>query len=157
MKVKDLMQTSVITLRSSDALDIAEDLMHMGRIRHLPVVDASNRLLGLVTQRDLFKAAMSSIVKISHEEERQWLGKVLVRDVMTKAVTTVDPEADLLDAADKLLTGKFGCLPVVENRRLVGILTETDFLQYVQTLLAKNQRSQPAAKEAKKATPRATW
>ncbi len=59
MKVKDLMRTHVVTLHFMDMLGVAEDIMNMGRIRHLPVVDADNRVVGIVTQRDLYKASVS--------------------------------------------------------------------------------------------------
>ena len=136
MKVKDLMRTNVVTLHLTDALDIAEDIMNMGRIRHLPVVDAGNRVVGIVTQRDLYKASISSVLGFDRAKEHEWLGKVQVRDVMTKAVTTIGPEAGVVEAVDKLVTAKFGCLPVVDEQgTLVGLLTETDCLRCFRDLL----------------------
>ena len=135
MKVKDLMRTHVVTLRSTDALDVAEDIMNMGRIRHLPVVDAEGRLVGILTQRDLFKASISSVLGFAQEKEHQWLGTVPVREVMAKEVTTIEPEAGVVEAVDKMIAGKFGCLPVVENGKLVGLITETDCLRCFQNLL----------------------
>lgn len=129
MKVKDLMRTKVITLHVADTLDIAEDIMSMARIRHLPVVDADYRLVGILSQRDLFKASISSVLGFAQEKEHQWLGTVPVREVMTKEVITVAPEAGIAEAVDKMVAGKFGCLPVVENGKLVGLLTETDCLR----------------------------
>ena len=67
-------------------------------------------------------------------------GRVLVRDVMTKKPVTIGPEADLADAVDKLLVGKFGCLPVMEEGKLVGLITETDLLRQLRTLLTKRTR-----------------
>jgi CBS domain-containing protein len=154
MKVKDLMQTEVATLRESEALDIAEDIMNMGRIRHLPVVDANARLLGIVTQRDLFKASLSSVANVTPTERQQWLGKVRVREVMTKKPITVEPEAEMADAVDKLLTGGFGCLPVVEDGKFVGLITETDVLQGVQTLLYKKNRARPTTRVVTKSGPK---
>ena len=136
MKVKDLMRTNVVTLHSSDALGIAEDIMNMGRIRHLPVVDADNRVVGIVTQRDLYKASISSVLGFAQAKEHEWLAKVRVRDVMTKEVTAIAPEAGVVEAVDKLVTAKFGCLPVVdEHGTLVGLLTETDCLRCFRDLL----------------------
>jgi len=120
--------------------------MNMGRIRHLPVVDANARLLGIVTQRDLFKASLSSVANVTPAERQQWLGKVRVRDVMTKKPITVEPEAEMADAVDKLLTGRFGCLPVVEDGKFVGLITETDVLQGVQPLLRKKNRARPTTR-----------
>jgi len=136
MKVQDLMRTNVVTLHSSDALDIAADIMNMGRIRHLPVVDADNRVVGIVTQRDLYRASISSVLGFAQAKEHEWLGQVTVRDVMTKEVTAIGPEAGVVEAVDKLVTAKFGCLPVVdEHGTLVGLLTETDCLRCFRDLL----------------------
>lgn len=136
MKVKDLMRTNVVTLHVTDALAIAEDIMNMGRIRHLPVVDADNRVVGIVTQRDLFKASISSVLGFDRTKEHEWLGKVTVRDVMTKKVTMIAPEGGVVEAVDKLVTDKIGCLPVVDAQdKLVGLLTETDCLRCFRDLL----------------------
>jgi acetoin utilization protein AcuB len=130
MKVKDLMRTNVVTLQATDMLGIAEDIMSMGRIRHLPVVDAKNRVVGVVTQRDLFRASISSVLGFDRSKEHEWLGKVRVQDVMTKQVTMIGPEAGVVAAVDKLVADKIGCLPVVdEEGKLVGLLTETDCLR----------------------------
>ena len=136
MKVQDLMRTNVVTLHSSDALDIAADIMNMGRIRHLPVVDADNRVVGIVTQRDLYRASISSVLGFDRAKEHEWLGQVTVRDVMTKEVTAIGSEAGVVEAVDKLVTAKFGCLPVVDEQgTLVGLLTETDCLRCFRDLL----------------------
>ncbi|MBI3301383.1 MAG: CBS domain-containing protein [Deltaproteobacteria bacterium] len=136
MKVKDLMRTNVVTLHAADTLGIAEDIMSMGRVRHLPVVDVDNRAVGIVTQRDLFRASISSVLGFDRAKEHEWLGKVTVKDVMTKKVTMIGPEAGVVEAVDKMVTEKFGCLPVVdEHGKLVGLLTETDCLRCFRDLL----------------------
>jgi CBS domain-containing protein len=130
MKVKDLMRTNVVTLHSSDRLSVADDLMTLGRIRHLPVVDAQTHVVGLVTQRDLYRAAVSSVSSVLAFERAQaheWLGKVGVSAVMTKAVILIGAEAGVVAAVEKMVTAKIGCLPVAdEDGKLVGLLTETD-------------------------------
>ena len=150
MKVKELMQESVATVRASDALTQVDDLMKTGWVRHLPVVDATDRVLGVVTQRDLLRASMSSAASVDRDEQQRWLAQVLVRDVMTKRPITIEPEADLAEAVDALLTGKFGCLPVVENGKLVGLLTETDLLRHLQERLRKKSRERSIVAAAKK-------
>jgi CBS domain-containing protein len=136
MKVKDLMRTHVVTLHSMDMLGVAEDIMNMGRIRHLPVVDADNRVVGIVTQRDLYRAAISSVLGFDREKEHEWLGKVKVQDVMTRTVTMIGSEAGVVEAVDKMVTEKIGSLPVVnEQGKLVGLLTETDCLRCFRDLL----------------------
>jgi CBS domain-containing protein len=136
MKVKDVMRRSVVTLSVDDNLSVAEDVMTMGRIRHLPVVDGRKRVVGIVTQRDLYKAAISSVLGFTTAKEHEWLGKIKVRDAMTKKVVTIDLEAGITDAVDKMLSKKFGCLPVTDkDGGLAGLLTESDCLRCFRDLL----------------------
>ena len=138
MKVKDLMRTHVVTLHFMDMLGVAEDIMNMGRIRHLPVVDADNRVVGIVTQRDLYKASISSVLGFDQTKGHEWLGKVKVQDVMTRTVTMIGPEAGVVEAVDKMVTEKIGSLPVVDEQgKLVGLLTETDCLRCFRDLLKR--------------------
>ena len=136
MKVKDLMRVNVVTLHGDDSLGVAEDIMNMGRVRHLPVIDGQNRVVGIVTQRDLYRAAISSVLGFDRTKSHEWLGKVKVQDVMTPSVTTIDAEAGIVDAIDKMVSKKFGCLPVIDSEgRLAGLLTETDCLRCLRDLL----------------------
>ena len=136
MKIKDLMRTNVVTLQAADVLGVADDIMSMGRIRHLPVVDPNNRVIGIVTQRDLYKASVSSVLGFERAKEHEWLGKVRVRDIMTTNVITIGAEAGVVEAVDKMIAGKIGSLPVVdEDGKLVGLLTETDCLRCFHDLL----------------------
>jgi len=136
MKVKDLMRTNVVSLRVGDTLGVAEDIMSMGRIRHLPVVDDENRLVGLVSQRDLFRASVSSVLGFDRAKEHEWMGRIRIRDIMSKQIVTIDPEAGVTDAVEKFIADKFGCLPVTDGEgKLVGLLTETDCLRCFGDLL----------------------
>ncbi len=136
MKIKDLMRTNVVTLQAADVLGVADDIMSMGRIRHLPVVDPNNRVIGIVTQRDLYKASVSSVLGFDRAKEHEWLGQVRVRDIMTTNVITIGAEAGVVEAVDKMIAGKIGSLPVVdEDGKLVGLLTETDCLRCFHDLL----------------------
>lgn len=134
MYVSDLMQREVVTLEAADSLDLAEDIMRLGRIRHMPVV-AEGRLVGILSQRDLFRAAVSSVLKLQRSAEREWLAKIPVRDVMTAEVVTIGPGAPLADAVQLMLERRIGCLPVVEDGRLVGLLSESDCLRHLARLL----------------------
>jgi CBS domain-containing protein len=134
MRVRDLMQTELATLEVSDNLDLADDIMRLGRIRHMPVLDR-DRLVGILSQRDLFRAGASSVLQLRREAERDWLGEVLVRSVMATRVFTISPEASIRDAVQVMIDKKVGCVPVVENDRLVGLLAESDCLRYLARVL----------------------
>src|SRR5262245_55961317 len=116
--VEDLMSTAVISLKESDRLGRAQLEMHIAEIRHLPVVDGRNHVVGILSNRDLIRAIGKS--------DRM---AVPVAEIMTRTVQTVRPTTPAHEAADMLIQSKIGCLPVVgEDLALVGIITETDFL-----------------------------
>ena len=133
MKVQDLMQVEVVTLRVTDTLEAADTLMRAGLIRHLPVIDADNRLVGLIAQADVVKASASSTRL--HAPEKEGLATIPAREVMVTDIITTAPDTEIGEAVDLLAEGRLGCLPVVEDSRLVGILTETDCLRYLRDLL----------------------
>jgi CBS domain-containing protein len=147
MQVRQLMSTDVVALDAGATLDLADDLMKQKRIRHLPVVDGE-RLVGLVSQRDLFRAGLSTVLEFRRHASREWLQHVRVDEVMTRDVTTTAPESTIEDAVGRLLDGKIGCLPVVKEGKLVGMLSETDCLRYLRRILEiADVRRQIAAKE----------
>lgn len=133
-RVSELMTRDVITLEAQESLLLAQDIMELGRIRHLPVVDG-RRLVGLVTHRDLLSASLSSLEAcVADDESRK--AHIFVRDVMRRDVKTVAPDTSALEAAKIMLEHKYGCLPVVDpEHRLVGILSEADFLRLAARLL----------------------
>lgn len=137
MRIRELMQTDVVTVDEEAHLDVAEELMRMDRIRHLPVV-AGDRVVGLVSQRDLFRAALSSAVARSPEDEQRWLARIPVRQSMTREVLSAHPDADVGHAVEMMLRERVGCLPVVEDGRLVGLLSETDCLRHLARLLTES-------------------
>ena len=130
MKVRELMTTDVTTVGRNDELTIADDVMKMKRLRHLPVVE-EGRLVGILTQRDLFHAALSTALNFGEKAQKGFLKTVVVKEVMTDEVLTIDPGADVKEAARRMIEHKMGCLPVVENGKLVGIVSETDLLRLV--------------------------
>jgi CBS domain-containing protein len=128
-RVRDLMTREVTTLRRNDKLSLADDLMTMKRVRHLPVLDdESDDLVGIVSQRDLFRGALARALGYGEKAQRRMLDMLVVKDVMTNQVIHTEPDALLAEAARSMLERKIGCLPVLEDGRLVGILTETDFV-----------------------------
>ncbi|HVO26601.1 MAG TPA: CBS domain-containing protein [Candidatus Margulisiibacteriota bacterium] len=128
------MQAEVVTLNAADTLDLADDIMRLGRIRHMPIV-AHGKLVGILSQRDLFRAAISSALQLRPAAEREWLAKIPVREVMTTAVCTIAPTATVHEAVRLMLDKRIGCLPVVEEDKLVGLLSETDCMRYLARLL----------------------
>ena len=132
LKVRDVMTADPTTLKSNDKLTLADDIMRLGRVRHLPVLDDDGKsLVGILTQRDLFRDALAQALGYGKHAQRKLLDSLAVKDVMATAVITVMPDASLSYAARLLTERKIGCLPVVENGRLVGILTEGDFVALV--------------------------
>lgn len=131
-QVKDLMTSDVTTLKRNEKLTLADDLMHLGRIRHLPVLDDEGiELVGIVSQRDLFRGALAQILGYGDHARRKLLDTLLVKDVMATEVVVTTPETPIAKAASVLTQRKIGCLPVIEVGRLVGILTESDFVSWV--------------------------
>ncbi len=132
LKVRDVMTADPTTLKRNDKLTLADDIMRLGRVRHLPVLDDDGQLLvGIVTQRDLFRDALAQALGYGRDAQRKILDTLAVKDVMATEVVTIRPDASLAYAARLLTERKIGCLPVVENGRLVGILTEGDFVALI--------------------------
>jgi len=120
------MSSPVRTIAPRDSLASALDAMAAGDIRHLAVVDASGRLCGVITERDLFRHALADTAL---DNQRGYLENIRVEDIMATKPRTVGPDADLKDAGRTMFVLKYGCLPVVEGDRLIGILTEADFIR----------------------------
>lgn len=122
------MTTAVITFKPGETVGEADMEMRLSRIRHIPITDERNRLVGIVSNRDLLRA----------------LGKhkgavVRIADVMTTAVHTIDQSAPAAAAVGMLLEHKIGCLPVTgDEGQLVGLVTETDFLHIAHRALTPN-------------------
>jgi acetoin utilization protein AcuB len=123
------MATEVATLRVDDELSLAEDIMHLGRIRHLPVMDG-DRLVGIISERDLFKASLASVIDYDYQIKRDYMKTVVIKEVMKSDPITIHPDATVKEAAQLMLQHKIGCLPVVEGDRMVGLITETDILRH---------------------------
>ena len=127
--ISDLMTEDVVTLHRNDKLNIAEDIMTLGRIRHLPVLDEDECLCGLLSQRDLLHGALAGVLGYGRSGRRKLGEAVLVKEVMTPDPETIAPNAPLSEAAERMTRLKIGCLPVVDEKgTVVGIVTESDFV-----------------------------
>ncbi len=135
LKVNDLMTTKVFSLQDSDNLQTARSIMSLGRIRHIPIVDKDQLFVGLLTHRDLLSVTISKLAEIEDHVQDEIDASIPIREIMRLDVTTIPEDMDLRDAAEILLKHKYGCLPVVRQNRLVGILTEADFLKLTISLM----------------------
>ena len=125
--VADLMTKEVVTLDANDTLNVADDVMGLARIRHMPVIDGDDSVVGLLSQRDLFRGALARALGYGEFAQKKLYGILKVKEVMTNDVLTIPPTTPLADAAKLMTDRKIGCLVVIEAERLVGILTESDF------------------------------
>lgn len=133
--VSDLMTRDVVTLFEEENLEQLQEGMERFGFRHLPVVDGK-KLVGLVTHRDLLRAAVSILDPAGRAREQAFEQGVFVAQIMTRNPATVRPDTPLAEAARTMRQGKFGCLPVTdEDNDLVGIITEADFVDLALRLL----------------------
>jgi CBS domain-containing protein len=127
--VRDIMTHKVVTLYEEDNLSGVEKGMEHFKFRHLPIVD-DGKLVGLVTHRDILRVAASTLEAGAAQKTQYLLESVFVRDVMQKEVVTAHPDMPLIDAGRLMWNNKISCLPVItEDKTLVGIVTEGDFLK----------------------------
>ena len=137
MKVKDIMTRDPLTIDPEAPLGTAMDVMRTKDLRHLPAVDEAGRLIGIITDRDLrhaaFAPAVAEYLSAGAQRSARQLGRALedlrVRDVMTWVVVTTQPDASLAHAALIMSERRVGSLPVVDDGKLVGMLTERDVLK----------------------------
>jgi acetoin utilization protein AcuB len=141
MIVKNVMTENPLTLGPDAPLREAVNLMRDRKIRHLPVVEQGGRLVGMLTDRDVRHAALVPALAEHLPWELRRLKSLRIRDVMTWSVVTTHPEATVAQAGVIMFQRRIGSLPVVDEGRLVGILTETDVL----SALTKGQETDPDA------------
>ncbi len=127
--VRNITSTEVTTLGRNDTLLLAKDIMSLGRIRHFPVVE-DDELVGVVSQRALYRASLGTVMQYGEKAQRASLESVVVKEIMADPISIV-PDTPVRDAARLMMEHKIACLPVLEDSRLVGIVTETDMLQVV--------------------------
>jgi CBS domain-containing membrane protein len=125
--VADLMTDVVETLSPTDNVLKAARGMRLGNIRHLPVVDETEQLVGLVTH--------SQIVAVFTAQGRPGADQTSVESIMERNVISVEPSTTAIAAAHLIETHKFGCLPVVNDGKLIGIVTEHDFVRLARIFL----------------------
>jgi CBS domain-containing membrane protein len=131
LRVTDVMSRDVQVVKRNDQLSVADTLMKQARIRHLPVLDEDGLVCAVVSQRDLFRGALLRALGYGARAEEAMLRQVPVKEAMSAEIHTIGPDATVADAARVMVERKVGCLPVVDGGKLVGIVTETDFVKLV--------------------------
>ena len=129
--VSDLMSTQTVTLQRNDKLALADHAMKQRAIRHMPVLDETGRICGILSQRDLFRGALLKNLGYGKYLEEKMMHSMVVKEAMVSAVITTTPVTDIQAAASTMIEQKIGCLPVTSNDELCGILTEEDFVRWV--------------------------
>jgi acetoin utilization protein AcuB len=122
------MSVPAAVVAPDDSLHVADGIMSMGAVRHLPVV-SGGELVGVVSQRDILRAP--GLLAPLIESASAILKELRVEDVMSSPVVTIGAEASVQEAANRVLKHRVGCLPVLEAGRLVGIVTTSDLLRAI--------------------------
>lgn len=131
--IDELMTSNPYTLRATDSLDDARNIMTEKHIRHIPVTDSDNHLLGLVTQRDILEATVPR--SNSQQKTAPHENVIKLSDIMIRNVNVVHKSDSVRQAAIHLQSHKYGCLPVVEDDCLIGIITDSDFIDIAINLI----------------------
>ena len=126
-RVGQFMTSDLFTVRPTDLVDLAASVMDWEHVKHIPVEDDEGHLLGLVTHRSLLR-----IVARGKQGD-----PVIVQDIMIRDPATIGPETPTLDAMNQMRENGYGCLPVVEKGKLVGVITQSDLIRVSSRLLEK--------------------
>ena len=138
--LKEIMSTNVITVPLSATLDEARSLMRENHFHHLPVVNDGGDFVGLLTQTDVLAATDSSL---RDAENRLRAVNIPIEDVMVRNIATINEDASIRQAALFLEKYRIGCLPIVTKGKLVGIITDTDFVAVAINLLEQLEEIEP--------------
>jgi len=137
--IEAIMSTNLITVSPAATLAEARSLMHDNRIHHIPVVEG-DKLVGLITLTNVL-AATDSFLR--DDKSRIHANEIGIKDAMVTDVATVDVNASLRHAALFLEKHKIGCLPVLDDDKLIGIITDTDFVAVAINLLEQLEETEP--------------
>ena len=135
--VKDLMTTAPHTLDQQATLDIARKFMKKHRVRHLPITGSNGELVGLLSLRDIVAASISALADVDETERDEMDALTPVAAVMSTNLIVTTPETGLRRAGEIMLSQKIGCLPVIDGNKILGIITEADFVQLSVHLLGE--------------------
>ena len=133
MQVREIMSKDIEVVDRNDNLRTVEERMAAKQLRHLPVLE-QGEVVGIVTQRDLFKATMSSAMGYGEKAQQAYLQSVCVKEIMVYPVVTVSSDISVAAAAEMMINKGIGCLPVVDDHQLIGVVTKTDLLRCLQAM-----------------------
>ena len=131
LTVAQVMSRPILSIKEADSLAAAYTIMAAAAVRHVPVVNEHNALVGLISQTDLVQHTRSKLEELTEDEKERTLSKIKAADIMVKTVKHAYLAQDIREAGKIMLDNKYGCLPVLRGMELVGILTEADFVKYV--------------------------
>lgn len=134
MLVREIMTVHVVTVRPDETLDVAVSELRSRRIRHLLVAD-EGRLVGIVSDRDVKRALPSLLEGATQEEHDRLLASTPVAKIMTREPASVASHATVREALDEMINHRYSALPVVDDGRIVGIISTTDLLKLLRTIL----------------------
>lgn len=140
--MRERIQRNPVTIHPEASFFEARSLIHDKGIRHLPVVDKENRLVGIVTESDIREAGPSDVAMLSVKELTDLLGTIKVSELMVprEKVITITPDTLIEEAIQLMHDNKIGCLPVVDEGKLYGIFTETDALAHLVDIFGFKQK-----------------
>jgi acetoin utilization protein AcuB len=140
MLVRERMSTKPVTITADVPITEALRIMRQNQVRRLPVLDAEGKLIGIVSEKDLLYASPSPATSLSIYEMHYMLSRLKVTELMTPDPVTITPDTLLEEAALIMADNKIGGLPVMEDGRLVGIITETDIFKVFLELLGAREK-----------------
>ncbi len=134
ISVETIMTPDPVKLTATDTLGTALSLMTDKHIHHIPIVDESDAVIGLISHRDVLAASSSNLNKHPNDNSNTPLG-----EIMSHPVVSISPDTGTLKAAQYIHNSRHGCLPVVYDGSLIGIITEYDFVEVAISLLERRE------------------
>jgi CBS domain-containing protein len=131
LKVEEFMETDLFTVQKDDIIELVTELMEWRKLRYVPVEDSKGNLIGLITRRLLLRYFSRKNRNLKNQKEE------VIKDIMIKDPITIAPSATILDAITIMRDNRIGCLPVVQQNELVGIITEMDFVRISSRLIER--------------------
>ena len=134
ISVESIMTPDPVSLRPDDTLETANNIMNDRHIHHIPIIDDQGQLVGLISHRDVLAANSSILSKHPTDNSQTKLG-----DLMTSPVVSIPPQTGTLKAAQYIHSSRHGCLPIIDDGNLIGIITEYDFVEVAMSLLEQKE------------------